>query len=91
MEVTTGQIVSCSTNGANGDADLYLRFGDEAVPNQAFVGNACSSALETSIESCSTAAASAPTRVYAAVHAWSTFSGLTFQCIAASAAATAAA
>ncbi|KAL3761985.1 hypothetical protein ACHAW5_006491 [Stephanodiscus triporus] len=80
MDVTTGQTVSCSTNGPNGDADLYMRFGDQAVPDSAFVGNACSSDLGTSMESCSTAAASAPTRVYAAVHAWSTFSGLTFQC-----------
>ncbi|KAL3771454.1 hypothetical protein ACHAW5_000109 [Stephanodiscus triporus] len=80
MEVTTGQIVLCSTNGPNGDADLYMRVGDQAVPDSAFAGNACSSDSGTSMESCSTAAALAPTRVYAAVHAWSTFSGLTFQC-----------
>ncbi|KAL3798885.1 hypothetical protein ACHAW5_004125 [Stephanodiscus triporus] len=80
MDVTTGQTVSCSTNGPNGDADLFMRFGDQAIPDSAFVGNACSSVSGTSMESCSTAAASAPTRVYAAVHAWSTFSGLTFQC-----------
>ena len=80
MDVTAGQIVSCSTNGPNGDADLYLRFGSEAVPDTAFTGNACSSTSEVSIELCSTIAASGPTKVYAAVHAYSAFSGLTFQC-----------
>lgn len=57
-----------------------MRFDSEAVPNEYFPGNACSSTSDTSTESCTTDAASAPTRVYAAVHAYSTFSGITFQC-----------
>ena len=80
LDVTAGQTVSCSTNGPNGDADLSLRFGSEAVPDSAFTDNACSSTSDVSMESCSTVAASESTRVYAAVHAWSAFSGLTFQC-----------
>ncbi|KAL3812176.1 hypothetical protein ACHAXA_011862 [Cyclostephanos tholiformis] len=80
MDVIAGQTVSCSTNGPNGDADLYLRFGSEAVPDPAFTGNTCFSTSEFSIESCTTFAALGPTRVYAAVHAFSAFSGLTFQC-----------
>ncbi len=77
---TSGVIVTCSTNGPNGDADLYLRFGSEAVPDPAFTGNACSGTSSDSIESCSTAATSVPTRVYAAVHAFSSFTSVTFQC-----------
>ncbi len=80
MDVVAGQTVSCSTDGPNGDADLYLRFGSDAVPDPDFTGNACSSTSEFSIESCSTAAASGATRVYAAVHAYTAFSGLTLQC-----------
>jgi hypothetical protein len=80
MDVIAGQAVSCSTNGPNGDADLYLRLGSEAVPDPAFTGNTCFSTSEFSIESCTTFAALGPTRVYAAVHAYSAFSGLTFEC-----------
>ena len=31
MDVTAGQTVLCLTNGPNGDADLYMRFGEPAV------------------------------------------------------------
>ena len=80
MDVAAGQSVSCSTNGLDGDADLYVRFGFEAVPDPAFAGNACSSTSEISNESCSTSIVTGPTKVYAAVHAYSSFSGLAFQC-----------
>jgi hypothetical protein len=80
MDVTTGQSVSCLTNGPNGNADLYLRFGSASLPDLALPGNVCSSTSETSMESCSTAAVTVPTRVYATVHAYSKFSGLAFQC-----------
>ena len=80
VDVTAGQAVACSTNGPNGNANLYLRFGEAAVPNQTFQGNACFGTSDTSMESCSTAAVSEPTRIYAAVHAYSTFSDLSFQC-----------
>jgi hypothetical protein len=80
MDVPTGQTVACSADCTSGNADLYVRFGSEAVPDPAFTGNACSSTSVTSMESCSTAAVTGPTRVFAAVHAYSTFSSLTFQC-----------
>ncbi len=80
IDVTAGQTVSCLTNGPNGDADLYLRFGSGAVPDPAFTGNACSSTSDLSMELCSTVTALGPTKIYAAVHAFSVFSGLTFQC-----------
>jgi hypothetical protein len=51
VEVFAGRTVSCLTNGPNGNTDLYLRFGSEAVPDPAFTGNACSSTSETSMES----------------------------------------
>ena len=67
VDVTAGQAVACSTNGPNGNANLYLRFGEAAVPNQTFQGNACFGTSDTSMESCSTAAVSEPTRIYTAV------------------------
>jgi hypothetical protein len=80
IDVSAGQTVSCATSGPNGDADLYMRFGEPAVPDFTSNLNICSSFTATSYDSCSTAAASEPTKVYAAVHAYATFSGLTFQC-----------
>jgi hypothetical protein len=62
MNVIAGHIVSCSIDGPNGNADLYL------------AGNAWSSPTPfTSKESCSNVAASGPTKVHAAVQAWSGF------------------
>jgi hypothetical protein len=81
MNVISGQTIMCSTNGPNGDADLYLRFGQPAVPDFTVSTNACMSYLAGSVESCSITAPSASTTVYVAVHAYSAFSGLTLQCI----------
>ncbi len=81
MNVISGQTIMCSTNGPNGDADLYLRFGQPAVPDFTVSTNACMSYLAGSVESCSITAPSASTTVYVAVHAYSSFSGLTLQCI----------
>ena len=78
MDVTTGQIVSCSIKGPNGNADLYMRTGYAAIPNS--WDNDCSSTSYVSAGSCSTAIVSEPTRVYAAVCADEPFSSLTFQC-----------
>jgi hypothetical protein len=80
FDVTTGQAMACSTNGPNGDADLYMRTGYAAITNSWSGDNDCSSTSYTSMESCSTAAVSEPTRVYAAVHAYEPFGSLTFQC-----------
>ena len=80
MDVPTGQTVACSSFCPTGNADLYVRFGSASVPDPAFPGNACSSTSEESMESCSTTAVTGPTRVYATVYAYSTFSGLNFQC-----------
>jgi hypothetical protein len=80
FDITTGQAMACLTNGPNGDADLYMRIGYLAITNSWFGGNDCTSTSYTSMESCSTAAVSEPMRVYAAVHAYSMFSNLTYQC-----------
>jgi hypothetical protein len=78
--ITRGQAMACLTNGPNGDADLYMRIGYSAITNSWFGGNDCTSTSYTSMESCSTAAVLEPTRVYDAVHAYSMFSNLTYQC-----------
>jgi hypothetical protein len=80
VDIAASQAVVCLTNGPNNNADLYLRFGEAANPDPTFQGNACFSTLDTSMESCSTAAVLEPTRFFAAMHAYSTFSDLTFQC-----------
>ncbi|KAL3815308.1 hypothetical protein ACHAXA_006810 [Cyclostephanos tholiformis] len=80
MDVTAGQTVSCSTNGPNGDADLYMRFGEPALLDPSFTGNVCAGYTATSNELCSNIAVSVNTKVYAAVHAFAAFNGLTFQC-----------
>ena len=49
-----GATVTCSTTGNHDDADLYLRFGAEAVPNPNSSVNQCASFSSTSNESCTT-------------------------------------
>ena len=72
--------MSCSADYTSDNADLYVRFGSGAIPNPAFTGNACSSTSGIFMESCSTATVTGPTRVFAAMHAYSTFKNLKFQC-----------
>ena len=80
IDVTHGQTILCSTNGQNGDADLYMCFGERAVPDEFFIGNACKSLSSTSNESCSNIAALVSMKVYVAVYAYTSFSGFSFQC-----------
>jgi hypothetical protein len=76
-----GESVTCSLTGNNGDADLYLRFRDEAEVDINSNVNECGSYTSSSIESCTTGAAPAgTTHLYAAVHAFAPYSGLTILC-----------
>ena len=77
IDVTTDQqVMSCSTTGSNGDANLYMNIGSIASDDD----NDCESLSLSSNEECSAAVLAAPKRVYVAVVAYSSFSGLTFQC-----------
>jgi len=80
LDVAAGSTVSCSTNGRKGDADLYLRFGEEAEANSNSNNNECGSYSSNSNERCETGAASSATTLYAAVHAFSGYSRLSITC-----------
>jgi len=80
LGVAAGDSVTCSTSCNNGDADLYLRFGAEAVANPNSSYNECSSYSSDSNESCTTSAASSADTLYAAVHAYATYTDLTITC-----------
>ena len=75
--VAPGAMVTCSLAGSNGDADLYLRFGGETGPEEV---NDCSSLSSTSNEECTVGPAASTTDLYAAVHAFSGYSGLQITC-----------
>ena len=72
--------MSCTTSCNNGDADLYLRFGQEAEANPNSTVNECGSYSSNSNESCTTGAASSADTLYAAVHAFAAFTDLTITC-----------
>lgn len=78
--VGAGEGVTCSTTGNNGDADLYLRFGQEGEANPSSSNNECGSYSSNSNEQCSTGAAPGATTLYATVHAYNGYTGLTVQC-----------
>ena len=81
MPIIEGSTVECSTEGDNGDADLFVRFGSEAIPNWSSPLNECSSGSSGSYESCTTGEApSGGTMVYAGVHAYRSYTGLTVTC-----------
>jgi len=80
LGVNAGDSVTCTTSCNNGDADLYLRFGAEAEPNPTSAVNECGSYSSNSNESCTTSAASSATTLYAAVHAYATYSALAITC-----------
>ena len=80
LTISAGSRVTCSTTGSNGDADLYIRFGAEADPNPGSTANECGSYSSNSNEACTTSYVVADTQVYALVHAWSGYSGLTISC-----------
>jgi hypothetical protein len=77
MDVGANQAVYCSTNGASGNADLYMKIGGSiAIPNNSYD---CRSLYLESNERCSVAILE-PNRVYVAVHAYAGFNGLAFNC-----------
>ena len=81
MTIGQGSSVSCSIGADNGDADLYVKFGSEAIPNPNSPDNNCASFSSNSIEGCTTGNAdTAGTMVYAAVHAYTGYEKLTISC-----------
>jgi vibriolysin len=80
VDVASGSTVTCSTSCNNGDADLYLRFGQNAEANPNSTANECGSYSEFSNESCTTGAAPSATTLFAAVHAYAGFSNLSIIC-----------
>jgi len=76
-DVSPGATVTCSLVGSNGDADLYMRLGGETGPGEEFD---CSSLSPTSNEECSVGPAASNTDLYAAIHAFSGYSGLQITC-----------
>jgi vibriolysin len=80
LDVAAGDSVTCSTSCNNGDADLYLRFGAEAEANPNSTVNECGSYSSNSNESCTTSPTPSADTLYAAVHAYATYTDLTLTC-----------
>jgi Zn-dependent metalloprotease len=82
--IPRGYRVSCNLiGGADGDADLFVRFGSPAETSTASTVNACTSArLGNSIEACTTTtgAATANAVAFASVYTKSPFSSLSLKC-----------
>jgi cell division septation protein DedD len=79
--VQPGEKVECKLAGSNGDADLFVRFGDlpETSPTSAL--NACRSVtVGGSTEACTTEAAAAAVDAYATVYTTAPYSGLYVVC-----------
>jgi bacillolysin len=80
LAVASGSTVTCTTSCNNGDADLYLRFGDEAEANPSSTANECGSYSSTSNESCTTGAAASATTLFAGIHAYAGYTNLSITC-----------
>jgi len=80
LDVAADDSVTCTTSCNNGDADLYLRFGAEAEANPNSTNNECGSYSSNSNESCSAGPAQTADTLYAAVHAYATYTDLTITC-----------
>jgi len=79
--VYAGEQVVCATNGNNGDADLYVRWGAPAEIEPRSSRNACIAYALGSMEECTTTAAvSASQQLHVAVHAYRSFSNLSIRC-----------
>ncbi|QDO82645.1 peptidase M4 family protein [Shewanella psychropiezotolerans] len=83
--VSDDQTVICTTSGENGDADLYLRFNNEAETNPSSSVNECGSYSSNSDESCTTGAAlsddgTGKSTLNAVVHAYAAYSNLSITC-----------
>jgi hypothetical protein len=76
-----GETVTCSISGSNGDADLYVKIGDVAIPDPYSSANSCKSITEGSNDSCTSARIdTSNARVYAAVQASSAFTDVSIMC-----------
>ena len=80
LDVAAGSTVTCITSCNNGDADLYLRFGQEAEANPNSTNNECGSYSSNSNESCTTGAAPSADTLYATVHAFAGYTNLSITC-----------
>ena len=79
--IRAGSTVTCSTFARDGDADLYLQFGEFPRVYPDHRGNSCSSITANSIESC-TSTPSPPAMLYITVHAYAAmrFTDLSITC-----------
>jgi Thermolysin metallopeptidase, alpha-helical domain len=76
-----GETVTCTLSGSNGNADLYVKIGDVAVPDAYSSANSCKSATSGSNDSCTSAIIDvADAKVYAAVRASSAFTDVSIVC-----------
>jgi len=75
--VSAGATVTCSLAGSNGDADLYVWFGDETGPGEE---DFCSSFSPISNEECTVGPAASNTNLYATIAAFEEYSGLQITC-----------
>jgi vibriolysin len=80
LDVASGSTVTCTTVCNNGDADLYLRFGADAEANPNSTVNECGSFSSNSNESCTTGPAPSATTLFAAVHAFTSYTNLSITC-----------
>jgi hypothetical protein len=75
-----GDVVTCFTAGADGNADLFLRVNEPAEPAFSAVVNDCASLLVGSNEECTTKLLQASSTVYAALDATEAYANLTVAC-----------
>ena len=78
--VLAGEKVSCAIEGSNGNADLYVRVGQPALPLLSG-SNSCQDTGTTSRGSCLTPALSTASYVSVAVHAKTSYTGLVLACV----------
>lgn len=78
--IQSGDKVRCVLQGNNGDADLYVRFWQQAVMDPDSTLNNCKSTSDNSYEACTTNRVNANTNAYVAVKAWSAFDNLSLKC-----------
>ncbi|KAG7367603.1 hypothetical protein IV203_030274 [Nitzschia inconspicua] len=82
-EIQGGDIISCAMEGESGDADLFLRFGEEPFLGNNFVdsaANACHSSSATAMKTCENILASSDALLYVAIITYTEVFQLTLQC-----------
>ncbi|KAL3807358.1 hypothetical protein ACHAXA_011490 [Cyclostephanos tholiformis] len=81
IETNANEILTCSTESADGDADIYMKIGSMA-DTTITENNDCISVTTNFNPSCSVFVMG-PTRVYAAVKAFTSFTNANFKCLSA--------